>query len=77
MQPFSIEVQPDGTPLMIRCGDNALQVEKVLERWRDTGCWGGKAKVKRASFRVLWDGGIREICRDLLSRQWFLYRIYD
>jgi len=52
-------------------------VEKVLERWRDTGCW-WEGESEKAFFRVLCqDGDIREIYCDLLSRQWFLYRIYD
>lgn len=78
MKTFSIEVQcRAGVPVIIRCGSHVLQVEKVLERWRDTGCW-WEGESEKAFFRVLCqDGGIREIYCDLLSRQWFLYRIYD
>lgn len=78
IKPVLIQVRYRGeTPVALRCGGCALAVEKVLERWRDTGCW-WEGESEKAFFRVLCqDGGIREIYCDLASQQWFLYRVYD
>ncbi len=78
VKPISIGVRcRKGAPVAIRYGGYVLAVEKILERWRDTGCW-WEGESEKAFFRVLCqDGGIREIYCDLTLKQWFLYRIYD
>lgn len=78
VKPVSIKVRCwEEAPVAMRCDECSLAVEKILERWRDTGCW-WEGESEKAFFRVLCqDGGIREIYCDLTSQQWFLYRVYD
>lgn len=74
--PIRVQCRED-MPFEIYCEGRLLLVERILERWRDTGSW-WEGESEKAFFRVFcYDGGIREIYLDLRLRQWFLYRVYD
>lgn len=78
-KPFAvIKVQcREEMPVVVHCGGCLLVVEKVLECWRDTGCW-WEGESEKVFYRLLChDGSVREIFRDLGSGQWFLYKTYD
>lgn len=66
-----------GEPRLIRNGSQSLAVEQILEQWRDTGCW-WEGESEKAFYRLVCrDGSVREIFCDLVSGQWYVYKIYD
>lgn len=51
-------------------------VRAVLDRWKDTGEW-WREETPKLFVRLLAEGTVWEIYRDLQSGEWFLYRRYD
>jgi hypothetical protein len=74
---LQVQCDSQGIPFQIEYQRSNLRVKKVMEIWRDTGCW-WEDESEKAFYRLLChDGSIREIFLDLFSQQWFLYKIYD
>lgn len=75
-----VETAPaaDGeTPLQFTWQGRRHQVVEVVQGWRvDLDWW--RERVWRAYFRVSTDTGLLVVIyQDLLSRRWYLQRLYD
>lgn len=75
MKKLQVSCDDRGTPSQI----HGLQVEDVLEHWKDTGRWWA-GEPEKTFYRILCrDGSVCEIyCEQVQDRlQWYLYKIYD
>jgi hypothetical protein len=76
-QTLPVKVNRQGTPLCLTLPSGYVTVEKILECWKDTGCW-WQGESEKQFYRLLGQNGLLcEIYRDLKSQEWFLYKIYD
>ncbi|MGE5397165.1 MAG: hypothetical protein ACM3MK_06460 [Chitinophagales bacterium] len=54
-----------------------LQVEIILDRWHDCGCW-WDGESPKLFFRLQLEGEkVWEVFEDLSDYTWHLYKIYD
>jgi hypothetical protein len=77
--PLPIAVTSDAlaTPASFICRGSTHHVVAVLERWRDDERW-LFTHIWQENFIVRTRGGLQVlIFQDLLTREWYLQRIYD
>lgn len=60
----------------VPCQVKGLQVQKVLEHWKDTGRWWAGEKEKNFYRLLCQDGSVHEIFFDY-EQGWHLYKTYD
>ena len=74
---IQVQCNLQGLPVQLEYGRSSLWVRKIMEIWKDTGCW-WQAESEKAFYRLLChDNSIREVFLDLGSGEWFLYKTYD
>lgn len=74
---LKVQCDAPGFPRQIEYKCSSLRISKVMEVWKDTGCW-WEGESEKVFYRLLChDGSVREIFLDFLSGQWFLYKTYD
>lgn len=72
-----IQVEPgQGRPRRFRWRRRWYQISGIQEIWQDAGEWWA-GESPRWFFRVTVNGGLFELATDPLSRQWWLYRVFD
>lgn len=76
--PLEVHCSPEGRPRELCWQQRTFwKVEKVLDRWMDTGCW-WEGESEKMFYRLYCrEGKLYEIFQDLESKQWFLYKVYD
>lgn len=76
-QIVKVKCSHTGTPLQVQIVDQSTCVARVLDHWSDTGCW-WEGESEKHFYRLLLDNDATvEIYQDLLSQDWFLYKVYD
>lgn len=76
-RPVAVTMGPGGVPLTFRLGGARLQVEQVLDCWRETGRW-WEQETERSTYRVCTvGGGLYELTWDPVMKSWYLYKAYD
>lgn len=76
-RPIEVVCNPKGYPGKLYIHHAFTQVEEVLDKWMDTGCWWDNESEKMF-YRICCNkGSIYEVFQDLESKQWFLYKAYD
>lgn len=74
-----IEVSCDtkNIPSAFRFNGKLRVVTKVLEIWKDTGCW-WNGEAEKMFYRAEADGnGLYEFFLDIEHQVWYLYKTYD
>lgn len=55
----------------------SYKIVKVLDCWKDTGCWWEGEGIKIFYRVAVPDGGLFELYQDTQKDTWFMYKIYD
>lgn len=72
-----VRTNPGGEPGSFGWLGRLWTVTRVVEVWRDTGCW-WTGEGEKSFYRVETTGGrLVELYRDLAAGKWFIYRVYD
>jgi len=72
-----LETGPGGRPRRFRALGRSWTVARVVEVWKDTGCWWA-GEGEKVFFRLETAcGRLVELYRDLDAGKWFIYRVYD
>ncbi|MGI6552561.1 MAG: DUF6504 family protein [Bacillota bacterium] len=74
-RPLAVQ-EKEGIPASFRWNGRRYPVEKIIDAWKDTGCW-WENEGSKIFYRVMAQKGVFEIYRDLKKNAWFLYKIYD
>lgn len=76
LKAIAVELEGDMPRTLFRGGE-VLPVARILDWWRDTGCW-WEGEGEKLFFRLLTTtGGIYEIFREEETGKWYLYKEYD
>ncbi|HQA08070.1 MAG TPA: hypothetical protein PLM20_05690 [Syntrophomonadaceae bacterium] len=76
-QILQVSCDEQGSPLCLQKDQHTVQVEQVLDCWRDTGCW-WEGESEKLFYRLSLDNGaVVEIYWDLETHTWMLYKVYD
>lgn len=54
-----------------------IPIAEILECWMDTGRWWAGEHEKRFYRLQLVDGGVWEIFKDMVTGEWFVYKVHD
>jgi hypothetical protein len=68
--------EKEGYPAIFCWNGRCYSVEKIIDAWKDTGCW-WENEGRKIFYRVMAGGGVFEIYLDTKRNTWFLYKIYD
>jgi hypothetical protein len=74
---IAVVIQAAGLPLRFEWQGQVHQVETIARQWRvDVGWW--RVRIWRDYFKLTTDSGLLVIIyHELLTKQWYLQRLYD
>ena len=78
-EPVSVEVDGHGRPLRFTWQERRYQLQQIQQRWRvDSEWWSDEGRIWRDYLAVTTTQGMLCVLyQDLLSREWFLTKLYD
>ena len=76
---LAVEVDDHGRPLRFTWRERRHQLQQVQQRWQvDSEWWSDEGRIWRDYLAVTTTEGLFcVIYQDLLSREWFLAKLYD
>lgn len=72
---LKVHCDQNNVPSRVWWGESLHDV-KVLEHWKDTGCW-WKGEGEKDFFRLDTTKQLWEVYFDTSSKNWWMYKIYD
>jgi hypothetical protein len=75
-RPVNVRLE-QGQPVGFSWQGVFYQVAKILDCWKDAGCWWEGESTKLFYRVAVSDGGLFELYRDTREDTWFMYKIYD
>lgn len=73
--PLKVVCDENKTPARVWWNNSLFEV-KVLERWKDTGCW-WRGEGEKDFFRLDTSDQLWEVYFDSGNGRWWMYKIYD
>lgn len=70
-----MRADPEGRPLVFGWRGRSRRVARMVEVWKDAGCW-WEGEKEKTFFRLETEGG-RLVEVYFEETRWYLYRVYD
>ncbi|MGE5380493.1 MAG: hypothetical protein ACM3NT_05435 [Methylocystaceae bacterium] len=75
--PIQVMADKNGKPLRIWHQGKRFEIGKITEYWHDTGEWWAGEEPKMFYRLLSSDQSLWEVYQNLITNEWYLYKVYD